>query len=428
MKQNAAKITLGIIAVLVVLIVLTYISVGSTDETFRTCDLMGIDDPDSIDFREFDSVTLAPSRLYEGNLLKELMQGEQYREEWSTPVTVPLIFLDTLYGGMKVIEEGGGKQTHSLELEDPKGIRHTLRSVTKDPDPLIPEFAKSLGLENIVVDGISAQHPFGALAAAALSEAVGILHTHPKMVFVPKQEVLGEYNEKYGNRLYLLEYESEGKVDWTGTENAIEIMDTDDLQELKEEYPDQTSISVPAFIRARLFDMLIGDWDRHAKQWGWVVQKKSDTYVAYPLAGDRDNAFFSIDGLIPAIITNQEILPKVQSFQETIDYLPGLVLKADRYFLYDVPEEMYIQQARYLQEVLTDSVIRRAFDVWPEQIYALNGEQIVETIIQRRQDLTEYAVEFKKIIDEKGLLEEPLTGSEDEEFETWLMKCFECRE
>ena len=428
MKEHAAKITFGILAILAVLVVLTYISVGSTEETFRTCDLVNIEDPDSINFREFDSVTLTPSRLYEGNLLKEIMQGEQYREEWSTPVTVPLIYLDTLYGGMEVIEEGGGKQTHSLELEDPNGIRYTLRSVTKDPDPLIPEFAKSLGLENIVVDGISAQHPYGALAAAALSEAAGILHTHPKMVFVPKQKVLGEYNEKYGNRLYLLEYESEGKVDWTGTENAFEIMDTDDLQKLKQEYPEQTSISVPAFIRARLFDMLIGDWDRHAKQWGWVVQKKSDAYLAFPLAGDRDNAFFSIDGIIPAIITNQEILPKVQSFQKTIDYLPGLVLKADRYFLYNVPEEVFLDQARFLQSALTDSVIKKSFEVWPKEIYALHGDQIVETIIERKKELREYAVEFREIINSKGLLDEPLTGSEDENFEPWLMRCFECRE
>jgi hypothetical protein len=33
------------------------------------------------------------------------------------------------------------------------------------------------------------------------------------------------------------------------------------------------------YIKARLFDMLIGDWDRHYDQWRWAEQKKGSSYL-----------------------------------------------------------------------------------------------------------------------------------------------------
>ena len=174
------KKILAVIAILFVLFfVFLYWSVSSTDEVFRTCEIKEFEDLAKINFKDHDSVLLAPNTLYEGDLLKDFMQGENYRKSWSTAVKVPIAFLDTLKGGLEVIREGGGKQTHSLKLNSKNGIIYTLRSVTKDPEQLIPEAAENLGLENIIVDGISAQHPYGAILAAKLSESAGLQHTNP---------------------------------------------------------------------------------------------------------------------------------------------------------------------------------------------------------------------------------------------------------
>ncbi|MDX1427701.1 MAG: hypothetical protein R3206_07735, partial [Salegentibacter mishustinae] len=176
---------------------LVYFSVSSTDKEFETVTIQEVDDLESIDFRRHDSVEVAASSLYKANELKDIMQGENYREAWTTPVKVPVLFLDSLYGGVEVVKEGGGTQTHSLRLKDKNGFLYSLRSVNKDPSTHVPEFARSLGLENIVIDAISASHPYGAILAASLSEKAEVLHTHPKVVFVPKQEFLGKpYNEK----------------------------------------------------------------------------------------------------------------------------------------------------------------------------------------------------------------------------------------
>jgi hypothetical protein len=406
---------------------LIYFSVSSTDKKFETATIRDFEDLENIDFQEHDSVLVAASSLYESDPLKDIMQGKNYREAWAMPVKVPLLFLDTLYGGMEIVKEGGGTQTHSLRIKDKDGSLYSLRSVNKDPSTHVPEFARSLGLENIVIDAISASHPYGALLSASLSEKAEVLHTHPKVVFVPKQDFLGEkYNEKYGNRLFLLEYETEGEKNWTDYENVNEILDTKHLQELKEKHHDKVSIDKNALVRARLFDLLIGDWDRHAKQWGWVIQEKDNTFKAIPVAGDRDNAFFKLGGVIPGIISNENIEPEVRPFEKEIDYMPGLVYPNDVYFLTETPVEIFTTEAENLQKLMTDVAIADAFKVWPKEIYEIDGKEITEKLKFLRDNLVEYAKAFHRIIAEKELLNEPLKGSEDIEISSGLVKCFEC--
>jgi len=410
-------------------IALIYFSVSGTEKEFETATIKNFEDLENINFQEHDSVLVAASSLYETNPLKNIMQGKNYREAWATPVKIPVLFLDTLNGGMEIVKEGGGTQTHSLRLKDKEDYLYSLRSVNKDPSTHVPEFARSLGLENIVIDAISASHPYGAILTASLSEKAGVLHTHPKVYFVPKQELLGDqYNKKYRNRLFLLEYETEGKKNWTNYENVAKIVDTKDLQELKEKQPERLSLDKNALVRARLFDLLIGDWDRHAKQWGWVLQKKDGDLKAIPVAGDRDNAFFNLGGVVPGIISNENIEPEVRPFEKEIDYMPGLVYPNDVYFLTNTPVEIFTSEAKNLQELMTDEAISEAFKLWPKDIYALDGKEITEKIKSRRENLVEYAREFHRIIAERELLNEPLKGSEDIEISPGLMKCFECKE
>ncbi len=421
------KIILIVLGVIAFVILIIYISIWSTPAKVESQILVNTDNINTIDFRKQDSVTIAVTTMYEANILKKMIQGEQYRAEWGVPVTVPVVFLDRLKGGLKIIKKGGGHQTQSLRLENPEGVYYTLRSVGKNPEPLVPDFAKTLGIENIITDGISAQHPYGASVAAKLAEKVSILHTHPSLVFVPKQDGLEKYNEEYGNKLYWLEYETESPTNWTDYKNVTEILDTENLQEMKQDLGDKLQIDKEALVRNRLFDLVIGDWDRHAKQWGWVVQKEDGKYKAIPLAGDRDNAFFTLDGLIPTVVSSKNIQPRLRSFEEEIEYIPGLVYPFDRYFLLNTPTEMFIEQAKYIQKNLTDEAIQEALNTWPILIYQLHGKEIKDKMIARRNQLMEYAVAFKEEIDKQGILDEPLKGSEDAKISGGLRECFECR-
>lgn len=420
------KVLIIFLGVVIILIGLIYLSVSSSQKTFETCTISNLEELQRTNFRNHDSVLIAPSTLYEANLLKDLVQGSNYRDAWSENVKFPIVFLDTLYGGMEIIKEGGGKQTHSLKLRSKNDIIYTLRSVTKDPEKIIPEIAEDLGLENIIVDGISAQHPYAAILVAELAQKLDILHTHPRMVFIPKQGVLGDFNKKFGNRLFLLEYETESKGNWTSLKNVSEIIETKDLQKLKFESKAKILVDQDALIKVRLFDLLIGDWDRHAEQWGWIIQKSDRGNIATPVAGDRDNAFFNISGLLPSIITNKNVEPLVRPFEKEIDHMPGLVYPFDRYFLSNTSEEMFIKQANELQKSLSDEIIANAFEAWPEQIRKLNEKEIAEKLKSRREKLQEYATQFFQQIQDQGKLSEALKGSEDLELSSSQLACFDC--
>ncbi|HLT33635.1 MAG TPA: hypothetical protein VKZ98_07595 [Aquaticitalea sp.] len=415
-----------ITALIILFIVMVYWSLNTKPKTIETSRLVNLHNIDSINFREYDSVLIEASTQYKSSELKNLMQGEHYRKAWSTPIKVPVVFLDTLYGGMTIVKEGGGKQTQSLKLLAASGIHYTLRSINKNPGPLIPELARTLGLENIVIDGISAQHPYGAIVVAHLAESAGILHSFPRVVFVPKQSTLGKYNDVYGNRLFLLEYETESTTNWTKYEDVTQIIDTKDLQEFKNSHHAQLSIDKNALVRARLFDLVIGDWDRHAKQWGWVIQKQGKNYKAIPLPVDRDNAFFNLGGIIPSMIANKNVKPEMRPYHETIDYLPGLVQQFDVYFLQDTPESVFVEEAEALKILLTDEVIDNALKQWQKPLFELDAKVISNKIKSRRDNLLEYAKGFKTVLDAKPLLTKPLNGSEDLQLPQDLRSCFGC--
>lgn len=420
------KIFITIGAVLVLFIILLYWSLNSTPKNYETSTIVNLDNVNAINFKDYDSLTISASTLYEASDLKKMMQGEHYRDAWATPVKVPVVFLDTLLGGLTIVKEGGGNQTKSLKLQDSIGNKYALRSINKTPAPLIPEFAKTLGLENIIIDGISAQHPYAATVVALLADAAHILHTSPKVYFIPKQEALEEYNEHYGNKLFLFEHETESKTNWTAIKNVSTIIETDDLQELKLKRGDTLKIDEHALVRARLFDLVIGDWDRHAKQWGWVIKEEENGQVAIPLPADRDNAFFNIGGIVPNIIASKNVTPEMRPFQKDIDYLPGLIQDFDVYFLKSTPEYVFVEEAQQLQKLLTDQVIENSVRQWPAQIYKLDGLEIESKLKSRRDELQTYAKEFQRLLVEKPYPTLPLKGSEDVKFNGRYLNCFEC--
>ncbi|MBQ0769986.1 MAG: hypothetical protein KBT58_11885 [Bizionia sp.] len=421
------KLLVVILGLIVIFMTFLYWSVLSTNSADQQSLLLNLDNVETINFKDYDSVIIAASTLYKANTIKTVIQGEQYRKAWETPIKVPVVFLDTLFGGVSITKEGGGKQTHSLKLLCTNNIQYTLRGINKDPEALIPDLLKTLSLENIVVDGISAQHPYGAILAAELATYANVLSTHPKVVFVPKQSVLGEeYNEKYGNRLFLLEYETESDTNWTDLDRVESIIESDDLQELKQKYNDSVYIDERQLVSSRLFDLIIGDWDRHAKQWGWVLQENKNKLIAIPIPGDRDNAFFKAEGLLPTLLSNENIVPRLRPFEEQIKFMPGLVYPFDRYFLLLTPESVFVEEAKELQKLLTDENIEKAFKVWPKAISELDKKEIKDKLIKRRSDIVKYGIEFKKEIERKGGLTEPLKGSEDVELSENLKRCFSC--
>jgi len=102
--------------------------------------------------------------------------GKQYCTMWTTPVNVPVINLETEYGGLTPIRKRRGMSSNSLRLQTENGHQFNMRSVVKDYSKLLLLSFRNLKLLSIAADMNSSSHPFGALIVAELSKAVNIYY------------------------------------------------------------------------------------------------------------------------------------------------------------------------------------------------------------------------------------------------------------
>lgn len=350
-----------------------------------------------IDFSD-STITVAASTQYEtDSKFKRNMLGNNYREEWATPIQVPVFDIASEKGGLKIIKRGGGQQTRSLRLEDKNGKQFVLRSIEKYTERAIPQFIQGTFAAKIVQDGISESYPYAAVAVPKMAKAAGVYHTNPKVVYVPDDPRLGIYREDFRNGLFL--FEERPKGDMTGADNfgnSKSILGTDKLIEKRFKNSDLL-VDEDAVLRARLFDIFLNDWDRHDDQWRWATFKKNGKTIAQPIPRDRDQVFFYSDGKIPWLIRRKWAMPKFQSFDTIVENVNGLGFNAryfDRNFLQSKTKKDWIQMANKLQEKLTDEVIEKAILDLPPEIYAISGKEIEKKLKLRREQLPELAGQF----------------------------------
>lgn len=329
----------------------------------------------------------------------EWIWGTHYREAYNTVIKVPTLDLNTYKGGVVPVKKGGGYQTNSLRLEGSDGKQYSMRSLDKDATRTVPyPFTESFVAE-VIKDNFSAAHPLSALAIPPLAKAAGIYHSNPKLYFVPRQPGLGRFNDDFGDALYLVEERADDDH-WTDADNfgnPDDIISTPDL--LEEALDDhEEMIDYPMVARHRIFDLLIGDWDRHDDQWRWAEKEQGERKLYQPIPRDRDQAFSNYDGFILSIA--RQTVPfgrQLRTFRaegQKMRYASYNARHFDKTFLSGADWRHWEMAIREIQEALTDEVIESAFkDNWPEPIYALDGERIVETLKRRRDLLMDYARE-----------------------------------
>ena len=332
---------------------------------------------------------------------KKFLRGDAYRKAWSEKINLPVLWLDKVHGGLSPLQLGGGNQTRSLRLENKDGEQYVLRSIDKKVTAVLPPALRGTFAENIVQDGISSSHPYGSLVVPRLAIAAGVYYTHPSIVFVPNQEVLGIYNEEIGNGIYLFEERPGGHTSgFANFGNPEETYNTLDVIEMTTE-SHKHKVDEKSVLRARLFDNWLGDWDRHDDQVRWAAFEEDDVTIYRPIPRDRDQVFFKNDGLLEYLGGRPYFNPALRRFQEKIDYLPGLVWAGkyfDRSFLHELTEEDFIAEAKQMQSNLTDDVIDAAFLDWPQQIDALDGKEIRSILRARRDHLVDDAREYYRIL------------------------------
>lgn len=366
-------------------------------------------------FNNKNSTVVIPGKEYNKSALHNFFWGKHYRKEWATAVRVNNFYLDTAMGGLTVVKPSGSRQSMGLRLKRKDGREYVLRSIDKDFGNGLPDDFHGTFISNIAKDQASIGYPFAAITITPMIEAAGIYHTNPIIVFVPKQDALGEYNDKYGGQLYLFEERPDGdQQDVASFGNSNNVIGSEKLFE-KVFDDNDNSVDQKAFAKARLFDMFIGDWGRHADQWRWASFKEDGKTIYKPIPRDRDQAYTKFDGLVPSIATNLVGATHLESFHGNIKNThffnkPGREL--DRQFTNQLTEQQWVALAIELQQALTDEVIVNAMHQLPPQLFAINGEKIIKQLQSRRDHLQDFAHEYYKYLARKI----EVYGTSDKEF------------
>lgn len=370
-----------------------------------------------ISFAGQDTVFSASQKYIGRSKFHKSLLGENYRKEWATALTFPIFDIATEKGGLRILKKGGGHQTTSLRLEAADGKQYVLRSMDKNPALTLPPNLRNTFIKSVVQDGISASHPYAPLVVPALADAAGIFHANPKIVYIPDDPRFGIYRQELANSLALFEErvnKKQVKEEMFGAGDDV-ISSPDLYAKLKRDHDNR--VDQKFVVRNRLFDMWLGDWDRHDDQWRWIEYDLKDDKNLYQLIPrDRDQVFFAGEGSFKKLAASKWAQPAFKGFEEQISYTPAYgfyrIRWFDRYFMTEPSLEDWVNQANELKAALTDDVIESAIKSWPKEIYDLRGEEITRKLKNRRDRFDLWAADYYKFIAK----EVDVLGSDKREF------------
>ena len=377
---------------------------------------------DNIDYKPFLKEKMAS--VYSEEEVKKsgfhkYIWGERYRSYYGTKVNAPTVNLDTLFGGLTPTRKGGGHQSKSLQLMNINGKRYVMRAIRKSATVYLQAMAfkdqyiegqfDGTVTESILQDFYTGSHPYAPFVTGDLSDAVNLYHTNPVLYFVPKQNALAAFNEDFGDELYMIEeHVSDGHGNLKSFGNSNKIESTDDLMK-KLRKDEKYVVDDEMFLRARLFDMVIGDWDRHVDQWRWAEFKESDKVVYRPIPRDRDQAFSIMgDGALMNLATR--IVPPLklmEGFNDDVRNIKGFnfsPFSLDMMLLNETTKKQWEEQVAFIQKNLTDAVMDNAFEAFPKEVQDERVKEIKRVLKERLKNLPEIANKYYKALNKTPLV------------------------
>lgn len=371
--------------------------------------------------------SVAASIYYEDEIDKsgffKSIWGDRYRKYYGTKVNAPTVNLDTLFGGLKPVRTGGGHQSKSLRLRNAEGKEYVMRAQRKIAELYLQSmlFQKQYVydelqdsfVQELLEDFYTGSHPYAPFTIGDLSDAIGIYHTNPKLYYIPKQSALEDFNIEFGNELYMIEeHAGDGHGDLASYGFSDKLISTDDmLENLRDD--EKYEVDAALYARARLFDMVLGDWDRHVDQWRWAqFKKEGKKKVTYrPVPRDRDQAFSIMgDGFFMGLATR--LVPGLrlmEGFKDEIRSVEGFNSSPKTYVLdvavlSETTIEQWLKEAKYIQDNLTANVIDKAFLNFPKEVRGETTTELKRVLLSRVKDIQNTAKKYYKILNRNAVV------------------------
>jgi len=330
--------------------------------------------------------------------------GKHYKKYYQQKISIQTASLDTLYGGLKPIGLAIENSTGSVYFSSKKGKEYVMEPLQKDAasffnslvykNQLTKDKSKNELTERFLMDYFTSIHPFMPLVLPDLSQAVGVEASQPVLLYIPKQKVLENYNENFGDALY---YINEKPTQTIGTDAMLHLIHTNKNHQVDTEN----------YLRARLLDMLIGDWDRNADNWQWRAKQEKGKTIYKPIPLNRDQAFAKYDGTFLGILKSIPAMGQMQSYSYNLKQIKKFNSQAyalDLALLANCDEKMWLDQVKFVQENLTNEVINQAFAHLPAPIRDETTAKLKLYFKNRLDKLDRSAKSYHKLLEKKGVV------------------------
>ncbi len=344
-------------------------------------------------------VSIRASTEYERGDLWRTLFGETWRAVWEAPFMAPVLDLDTYAGGLTPFKKGGN-QSRTLRFHGADGREYIFRSTDKDIHNALPPDLAHTPIGDVIQDQTSAFHPSAAVAVALLSDAVGLLNATPTIVVMPDDARLGEFRADFRNTLGQIEERPDESEKGSNFGGAEKIISTENLLEELEE-SSEAKVDGRDYLKARLFDFIIGDTDRGADQWRWARFDRDGLKIYRPIPRDRDYAFMRTEGLLTSLAAHA--YPKLTRFGPEFPMVKSLVFMTaefDRSHLVELPWAVWDSTITDMQRRLSDDVIEGAIAQIPPPQRDRSERLIREGLRGRRAALRSVARAFYALVNE----------------------------
>lgn len=359
--------------------------------------------------------SIYPQSLKNKSPIYNSLWGVHYRMLYATPITADAVTLNTLLGGVQVVDQAPG--FHGLILADRRRNLFMLKPLGGSTSFLESKFFREIYnqseyqgtyMNKFIGDAYTIINPYTFLAADYMAKVSGLYFDHSRIYYMAGG-VLGDTianGSSIRNKLVSIK-------DVPDTATQKNILTTEELLK-KIRLSKSYQVDQRQYITERLYDMLVGDWNKVPENWNWQASATTDSLLFAPIVIDRGHAFTKVDGFLfkrmldaleLGFITNYS--KKVKDIEQinTLGYTLDMALAGGS------GESVWLQQAHYLQNILTDSVINQAFSLLPSEIQGSETDVIKAVLISRRESLPAMARQYYKRLQRTPVI----TGTEHDD-------------
>ncbi len=353
-----------------------------------------------------------PDSIKEKSSIYNKLWGKHYRKLYTLPITVTTINFDSFLGGVKVVSQADN--FHGLVLEDKEKHLYMLKPLGGSTSFLESDFFQEMYnkkdfngtyLDTFIGDAYTIINPYTFLASDFMAQHLSLSSNNPRIYYIPKYTTADTIADGSYIQAKLVSItdipDINTKKNILSTTELLEVMRKD-----KSYFVDQH-----LYIRERLFDMLIGDWNKMPENWNWNAQRKNDSILFSPIVIDRNHAFTKVDGLFFKQMLSVLTLGFISNYEAEFKKLKNfnkLGYELDLAIVSQSDESLWIQEAKWLKNNFTDQLIEEAFDKLPKGVESSETDNIKRILKARRDNVEELAHTYYRILQHNPIV----TGTE----------------